>query len=67
MDPRKNINYRNTSGVDKGEEKKLPPPRNPGKFAKNGEQPTPQPEMKIDSKRKFIVSLNFPRFLLKFS
>ena len=28
------------------------PPRNPGKFAKDGEQPRPQPAIRIDSSRK---------------
>ena len=37
----------------------VPTPRNTGKFAKNGEQPTPQPAMKIESRRKFKFSLNF--------
>ena len=30
----------------------LPTPRNPGKFAKDGEQPRPQPAIRIDSSRK---------------
>ena len=42
-------------------------PRKPGKFAKDGEQLTLQQAMRIDSRRKFKVSSNFPRFLLKFS
>ena len=29
-----------------------PPPRNPGKFAKDREQPRPQPAIRIDSSRK---------------
>ena len=29
-----------------------PPPRNPGKFAKDGELPRPQPEYRIDSSKK---------------
>ena len=28
------------------------PPRNPGKFAKDGEQPKPHPAIRIDSSRK---------------
>ena len=31
---------------------KLPPSRNPGKFAKDEEQPRPQPPIRIDSSRK---------------
>ena len=31
---------------------KLPPPRNPGKFAKDGEQSRPQPAIIIDSSKK---------------
>ena len=57
----------NTSGVASGKGEASPSPRNPEKFAKDGEQPTPQPAMRIDSRRKFKVSSNFPRFLLKFS
>ena len=45
-----------------GERQKLP--RKPGKFAKVGEQLTPQQAMRIG---KFKFSSNFPRFLLKFS
>ena len=33
-------------------EGKLPPPRNPGKFANDGEQPRPRPAIRIDSSRK---------------
>ena len=55
----------NTSGVARG--KGEASPQNPKKFANDGEQPTPQPAMRIYSKRKFKVSSNFPRFLLKFS
>ena len=44
----------------------VPHPKNPGKFAKDGEQPTPQPAISIDSRRKFKFSLNFSQFLLKF-
>ena len=41
------------SGVArKGGTGKIPPPK-PRKFGKDKEQHTPQPEMSIDSKRKF--------------
>ena len=40
------------SGVARGEGGSSPPPRNPGKFAKDGEQPRPQPAIRIDSSRK---------------
>ena len=41
----------------------LPPPPNPGKFAKDGEQFTPQPAMRIDNRK---ISLNLSKFLLNF-
>ena len=42
-----------TSGVARGKKGKLPPPRrNPGKFAKYGERPRPQPAIRIYSSRK---------------
>ena len=42
-----------TSGVARGGEGgKLPPPRNPGKFAKDEEQPRPRPAIRINSSRK---------------
>ena len=39
------------SGLARGKGK-LPPQTTPGKFAKNGEQPRPQPAIRIDSSRK---------------
>ena len=41
----------------------LPPPSKPGKFAKDGEQCTPQPAMRIDIRK---ISLNLSKFLLNF-
>ena len=35
-----------------GEGGSFPPPRNPGKFATDEEQPRPQPAIRIDSSRK---------------
>ena len=54
------------SGVARGNKGNSPPPK-PGKFAKDEEQPTPQPAMRIDSSRKFKFSLNFSKYLLTFS
>ena len=54
---------RRSSGVAKGEQKERPPPQ-PGKFAKDEKQPTPQPAMSINSRRQFW--LNFPNFYLNF-
>ena len=48
------------SGIARG---KLPPPRNPGKFAKDGEQPRPQPAIRIDSSRKLQFSFNFSKLI----
>ena len=53
--------------VSPGEREKLPPsPKQPGKFAKDGKF-APQPAIRIDNRRNFKVSSNFPRFLLKCS
>ena len=41
----------------------LPHPPKPGKFAKDGEQFTPQPAMRIDIRK---ISLNLSKFLLNF-
>ena len=41
-----------SQGVEGGKLPPSPPPRNPGKFAKDGEQPRPQPAIRIDSSRK---------------
>ena len=60
-----NINYYQWRRQGEGGSFHLP--RKPGKFAKDGEQLTPQQAMRIDSKRKFRVSSNFPIFVLKFS
>ena len=43
------------------------PPSETGKFSKDGEQSTPQPAMRIDYRKIFKFSLNFSKFLLKFS
>ena len=43
-----------------------PSHRNPKNLQK-WEQPIPQPAMRIDSKRNFKFSLNFSKYLLKFS
>ena len=46
-------NYVLTSGVaGGGKGGSFPPPRNPGKFAKDGEQPRPRPAIRINSSRK---------------
>ena len=57
------------SGVAKrGKGGKLPPPsRNLGKYAKDGEQPRPQPAIRKDSSKKLKFLFNFSKFLLKFS
>ena len=44
----------------KGKEEAFP--QNPGKFAKDGEQPTPQPEMRIDSRRNLKFRQTFQNF-----
>ena len=54
-------------GRRQGKKRGTSPLQKPGKFAKIGEQPTPQPAMRIDSKKKFKFSLNLSKFLLKFS
>ena len=41
-----------SSSVAGGKGGSFPPPRNPGKFAKDGEQTRPQPAIRIDSSRK---------------
>ena len=51
-------------GGKQGERSPLP---KPGKFAKDNEHPTPQPAMRINTRRKSKFSLNFSKFLLKFS
>ena len=38
-------------------------PPEPGKFAKDGEQSTPQPAMRFDSRKIFKFALNFSKFL----
>ena len=40
-----------TSGVAGGGKGEVPPPRNPRTIAKDGEQPRPQPAIRIDSSR----------------
>ena len=55
------IHTRICSGVARGNV----PPRNPGKFAKDGKRPTSQPAVSLDEKFKF--SLIFIKILLKFS
>ena len=42
-----------------GGEPNVPPPQKPGKFAKDGEQSTSQPAMRIDSRKLFKFLLNF--------
>ena len=42
-------------------------PPKPGQFAKDGEQPAPQPAVSLDSNRKFKFLLIFKIFLLKLS
>ena len=46
------IIYVTISGVPRGEGGSFPPPPKPGKFAKDEEQPRPQPAIRIDSSRK---------------
>ena len=43
-----------------------PPPETPKKFAKYGEQSTPQPAMKIKSRKIFKFSLHFSNFYKNF-
>ena len=43
-----------------------PPPETPKNFAKYGKQSTPQPAMKIKSRKIFKFSLNFSNFYKKF-
>ena len=50
-----------------GERGNVPPPPKPGKIAKDREQLTAQPAIRIDTRRKFKFLLNFSKFLLKFS
>ena len=45
----------------------VPPPSVTGKYAKDWEQSTFQPAMRIDSKNNLKFMLNFSKFLLKFS
>ena len=59
--------YIGFSGVARGKGEDSPPPRNPGKFAKDGEQPWLHPAIRIDSSRKLPFSFNFSKFLLTFS
>ena len=64
--PKSNISNQNSSGnissgSGGGTGETLPP--KPGKFAKDGEQFTPQPAMRIDIRK---ISLNLSKFLLNF-
>ena len=52
--------------VEKHGERSPPPPK-PGKFAKDKEQSTSQPAMRIDISKISKFSFNFFKFLLKFS
>ena len=55
------------SGVARGERGERSPLPKPGKIAKDGEQLTARPAMRIDTRRKFKFLFNFSKFLLKFS
>ena len=51
-----------------GRGKRFPPPlRNPGKYAKDGEQYTPQPAVSRDIKRKLKIFVNVNKNFLKLS
>ena len=54
-------------GRHQGGQGERPPPHETRKFAKDGELSPPQPAMRIDSRKNFKFSLNFSKFLLKFS
>ena len=53
-----------SSGIARGNRENAPKPE---KFAKDGEQPAPQPAVSLDSNKKFKFLLNFFKILLKFS
>ena len=61
-----NINRRLGNGQwsTQGEGGSFPPPRNPGKFAKDGEQPRTQPAIRIDTVvvENYNFRLIFPNF-----
>ena len=42
-----------------------PPPPEPGKFAKDGEQPTPQPAMRINDRKKIQIFVKFFQIFIK--
>ena len=54
-----------SSGIARGEQEERSP--KPGKFAKDGEQPAPQPAVNLESNKNFKFLLTFLKILLKFS